>query len=78
MTRSYVHRCYRVPNCLFEHYRTNRKGRVYRKNQCPLYKEHRGVNNTKLLHSQLLDAVCDPRGDHSYNVYGIDYSIWIY
>ena len=79
MTRSYVHQCHDIRRA-WQHDQGPgvRSGRVCRKTGASLAREHKGVNNTKYRHHMIMDAMDDPRGNHSYYRYGSDHSLWLY
>ena len=79
MTRSYVHQCHDLRRtCLPDQGHGARSGRVCRKTGASLVREHKGVNNTKYRHHLMMDAMGDPRGNHSFYRYGSDLSLWLY
>jgi len=79
MTRSYVHQCHDLRRTwLPDQGHGARSGRVCRKTGASLVREHKGVNNTKYRHHLMMDAMGDPRGNHSFYRYGSDLSLWLY
>jgi hypothetical protein len=78
MTRSNIRRCYDVRGVWDGDCGSQKEGgRVYRKRYKSLVKDHKGMNNTKYQHHMMMYATGDPRGDHSYYIYGHDLSLWL-